>query len=562
MPTTEFCEMKRAWIQLQWEAKYWRAQHTKAVAREKILKAKIFELEETLSRQEEQIKELREQLYKTIEGQKVQINHRDKLIEELRSQNAWLKRRLFGRQTEQSKSDKDEQDIFISSDSSQKERRPRGQQRGADGHGRRRRKDLPTIEVVHDLKEDQKYCPVCGLPFCLFPITQDSEDIHYEVRIVRRIHKRKSYMPTCQCGVTPGIVTAQAPAKLIPKGMFSVDFWVHILSEKFLFQRPMSRILQTLTMEGLDISQGTITGGLERIKDMVYPLYTRILERSRSSKHWHMDETRWMMFVSVEGKIGYRWWLWVVVTKDTVVYILDPSRSSQVPREHLGENPKGIISVDRYSAYKALASDNLVLSFCWGHVRRDFVRIHDTSKKLQTWAKGWIDRINQLFYLNNKRLEVLTDKDKFQAADKILRKELNSFRQTYLNELKSNDLHSISRKTLESLRKHWRGLLIFVEHPEVPMDNNISERKLREPALGRKNYYGCGALWSGDLTAGLFTIFQTARLNHTHPKKFLKAYLQECAQTRGKPPGNIDDFLPWNLSDEQKTNWKYPEDTS
>lgn len=73
--------------------------------------------------------------------------------------------------------------------------------------------------------------------------------------------------------------------------MFSIDFWVHILAEKFLFQRPMSRILQTLTMEDFYISQGTITGGLEKIKNMVYPLYTKILERSRSAKHWHMDET-------------------------------------------------------------------------------------------------------------------------------------------------------------------------------------------------------------------------------------------------------------------------------
>src|SRR3989338_7760964 len=112
-----------------------------------------------------------------------------------------------------------------------------------------------------------------------------------------------------------GISLALPPARLIPKGMFSIGFWVHILAEKFLFQRPLSRILQTLSLEGLDISPGTITGGLEKIKDMVYPLYTRILERSRKAKHWHMDETRWMIFITTDGKTGYRWWLWVVVTK-------------------------------------------------------------------------------------------------------------------------------------------------------------------------------------------------------------------------------------------------------
>ncbi len=44
---------------------------------------------------------------------------------------------------------------------------------------------------------------------------------------------------------------------------------------------------------------------------------------------------------------------------------------------------------------------------------------------------------------------------------------------------------------------------------------------------------------------------------HLHPKKFLKAYLEACAENRGKPPDNIDNFLPWNLSEEQKSAWKY-----
>jgi transposase len=565
MPTEEFSETKQAWIELKQQANFWQTQHTKAVGREKVLKAKVRELELTLGCQETQIKELRGQFNKTIDEQNIKIQELGQTVEDLKAQNAWLKQRLFGRQTEQSqdsqeKEDSDEQDHPSLPENPHAAKRPRGQQPGTPGHGRKRRSSIPAVEVVHDLKEHEKYCPVCGLSFCPFPATKDSEDIHYEMRVVRRIHKRKRYLPTCQCAVVPGIITAQAPAKLIPKGMFSVDFWVHILAEKFLFQRPMSRILQTLAMEGLDISQGTITGGLAKIKDMVYPLYTKILEKSRIANHWHMDETRWMMFVIVDGKTGYRWWLWVVVTKDTVVYLLDPSRSSQVPKDHLGDNPKGIISADRYSAYKALASKSLKLSFCWGHVRRDYVRIHDTRKRLRPWAQEWIDRINQLFHLNDQRLEVLSDKNRFQAADQLLRKALKTFRRTYLKELKSDNLHSIARKALKSLRTHWPGLLIFLDHPEIPMDNNLSERQLREPGLGRKNYYGCGSLWSGDLTAALFTIFQTARLNHIHPKQFLKAYLEASAQNQGKPPDNINDFLPWNLSDDQKSNWQYPKD--
>ena len=554
-------ETKEDWIQLRWESHFYKTQHRKALEREQVLKAKVRELELTIDRQEIQIKELIAGFQKTIAEQNNKIDRLTKRVEELTAQNIWLKQRLFGRQSEQgggSPGSLDVEDAVIAIDVVSHAKRSRGQQVGTPGHGRKKRENLPTVEILHDLKEHEKTCPVCGLGFEQLPMTSDSEDIHFEVHVIRRVHKRKSYIPTCRCGIVTGIVTATPVPKLIPKGMFSVELWAHILTEKFLFQRPMSRLLQVLALQGLRVSQGTITGGLQKIKDLVYPLYTRILERNRSADHWHMDETRWLMFASVEGKIGYRWWLWVAVTKDAVVYLLDPSRSSSVPQEYLGKNPKGILSVDRYSAYKAIASEDLNLSFCWGHVRRDYTRIHDTHSRLRTWAQGWIDRINLLFHLNNNRLDVLNDKKKFRAADKILRQEISRFQDAYVKELALPELHPVACKALESLRNHWDGLLIFVDHPEIPMDNNLSERMLREAALGRKNYYGSGALWSGDLTAALFSIFQTARRNGLDPVKYLTAYLHAVADNHGKVPSDIDRFLPWNLSEDQKAAWKPP----
>ena len=125
-------------------------------------------------------------------------------------------------------------------------------------------------------------------------------------------------------------------------------------------------------------------------------------------------------------------------------------------------------------------------------------------------------------------------------------------------ELADPQLHKVARKKLESLREHWQGCILFVEHPEIPMDNNESERRLREPVLGRKNYYGSGSLWSGTLTAILFTIFQTLLKNNIDPQKWLLSYFDACAQNGGCCPENIDAFLPWNLSQQQKEIWHYP----
>ena len=90
--------------------------------------------------------------------------------------------------------------------------------------------------------------------------------------------------------------------------------------------------------------------------------------------------------------------------------------------------------------------------------------------------------------------------------------------QHYRTELAAASLHEPCRKVLTSLHEHWSGLTLFVDDPRIPMDNNLSERRLRGPALGRKNYYGSGALWSGRLAAMLFSILATLKLWQINPR--------------------------------------------
>ena len=122
-------------------------------------------------------------------------------------------------------------------------------------------------------------------------------------------------------------------------------------------------------------------------------------------------------------------------------------------------------------------------------------------------------------------------------------------------ELAAPDLHPVPRKVLESLGNHWTGLTVFVEHPEVPMDNNTAERSERGPVVGRKNYYGSGSLWSGRLAAMMFSLFQTLCLWGLNPRLWLTAYLEACAQAGGRAIEDVDRFLPWNLSPEQRRAW-------
>ena len=94
----------------------------------------------------------------------------------------------------------------------------------------------------------------------------------------------------------------------------------------------------------------------------------------------------------------------------------------------------------------------------------------------------------------------------------------------------------------------------------MPMDNNASERTLRIAALCRKNYYGSGCEWSGKLAVWMFSIVATLKKHRLESRKWLTAYLQACAEAGGKAPEDVDKWLPWNLSAQQKRDLAQQED--
>lgn len=63
------------------------------------------------------------------------------------------------------------------------------------------------------------------------------------------------------------------------------------------------------------------------------------------------------------------------------------------------------------------------------------------------------------------------------------------------------DLPSPARKAVKSLGKHWDGLTLFQGRPEIPLDNNATERDLRRQVVGRKNFQGAGSLRSANLAS-------------------------------------------------------------
>lgn len=479
-----------------------------------------------------------------------------------------LQNRLFGKKSEKQGSAKSEKGDSSTS------KRNRGQQPGRSGHGRTPRLDLPVVSEVHDLPEDKKQCSTCCLPYLPKPgLDEHNEFIEVEVKA----HTRRIYRPTyvrnpgCHCPGTPAVITLPPPSRLIPRSPYQVSFWVEVLLSKYRYAQPTHRYLQDLSDRALPVSPGTVAGGLQAIAPLFEPIMEGLYQKQMTETLFHNDETRWEVFVELADKVGTRWYLWVTRSQSVVFFVLDPSRSAAVPGAHFAglQNEQVIIVCDRYSAYKKLArlSDAILLAFCWAHVRRDFLNAGRSYKELEAWALEWKRRIAALYHHNRLRLahwdsERLLDqqtevfKQHHQTVQALLLEiHQEATRLTGEEDSLDEQTRSLSksarnqqRKVCQSLLDHWPGLTLFVDNPQVPLDNNLAENTIRGPVNGRKNYYGSGSLWSAQLAAALFSIFKTLELWGINPRHWLSVYLCACADNGGKAPTDITPYLPWEMN--------------
>ena len=441
--------------------------------------------------------------------------------------------------------DTPEKDADLSPKKSPKNKRKRGGQPGHKGHGRKIPQNVPIEYRFIEVPEEERFCTICDQEGEEVSLTEDSHELDADIQIKLVVTKRKRIKFNCDCKEAGGrFVTAPKPLRAIPKSKFSHNLLSLFIVLKYLFAIPVNRILELFTLQGVQISAGSITGALAKCYLLFQPLYQELAKASQQETQWNADETSWMSFIRRSGKNNYLTWMWCFISAKVALYIWDPSRSSKVPLNHLGKLAEGFIIADRYGAYKKLLRlvPGLTVAFCWVHYRRDFIRAALGDKTLEPWAEKWQTYIGEIFHLNKARIED-------PSLQKELEKAIEKMKKTIDSELTDPTLTTAQEKVLKSAKKHWAGLTVFVANPQVPMDNNLAERKLRVAALGRKNYYGTHADWSSHFTAICMTLLQTARLHGLNPQAYLRYYLDGCAQSGGAP-ADLTPYLPWNVNPE------------
>ena len=225
-----------------------------------------------------------------------------------------------------------------------------------------------------------------------------------------------------------------------------------------------------------------------------------------------------------------RWQVWALSAPDAVVYQLHPSRSADAA-EQLFQDFSGIVMCDGYSAYQALAKrrHDFKLAHCWAHARRKFVEIEESFPKQ---AEQALELIRDLYRIEHG----LQDKTPDERLSIRQQRAGPVVQQIHRWALEQRALpQSPLGKAIAYLGKHWDGLRVFLSDPDVPLDNNQTERAMRSVVLGRKNHFGSRSERGTKVAAMMYSLVETAKINRVDPELYLKLAALEAIGGRPIP---------------------------
>ena len=205
----------------------------------------------------------------------------------------------------------------------------------------------------------------------------------------------------------------------------------------------------------------------------------------------------------------------------------------------------------------------MTLAFCWVHQRRDFIECAAGQVGLTQWCRGWIERIASIYRLNDARLKhydpgIERQTPAFDAAQGALNEALDALFAHAERELAALPDKAREGKALRSLVNHREGLSVFIDRPQVPLDNNLAERVLRGPVIGRRLSFGSDSENGARFTAMMYSVIGALSLNGIEVLRWLEAWLETCANNGGKPPHDLSPWLPWSMSEERRRSFTAP----
>lgn len=88
----------------------------------------------------------------------------------------------------------------------------------------------------------------------------------------------------------------------------------------------------------------------------------------------------------------------------------------------------------------------------------------------------------------------------------------------------------------------WQALCRYTEDGRLTIDNNVSERRLRDQAIGRKNWMFLGSAEAGPRAAVICTILAGAKRHRLEPWAYLRDVIMQLSVDAS--PESLTRLLP------------------
>jgi len=377
----------------------------------------------------------------------------------------------------------------------------------------------PTPERI-DRRESHrlKTCPDCGgrLTQCRRTRTRHVEDIPDDVRTEVTEHTlHRDWCPACRKSVEPKVPDA-LPGSLLGHRVTVLSGWLHYGLGNTLSQIAdvFRHHLQT------KITPGGFLAQWFRLQEVLYPWYEQLQREALASAVLHADETGWR----VKGKT---WWLWCFSSTDLTYYLINRCRGGPALREFFIEEFEGVLVADFWAAYNAVAAG--ARQKCLVHLLRELKHVEKYHRPGADWAD-----------FARKLRRLMGDAVRLWKRDAVPPDEFHSKRtrlDARLAELIAapwEERHA--RRLVKRLRRHRDELFTFLDHDNVPFDNNHAERAIRPAVIIRKNSYANRSEKGADAQAVLMSIYRTLKQRGYDPLTTIVSALRTYSTTGKLPP--------------------------
>ena len=419
--------------------------------------------------------------------------------------------------------------------------------------------DLPRIDIIHDLSEDEKQCG-CGAR--LSRIGEDiSEKLDYvpaQIRVERHI-RYKYACKNCE-GVEddgPTVRIAPPPVQLIPKSNATAGLLAHIAVTKFADAMPLYRQEKIFNRLGIDLSRAVMAGWMVQAARRCDGLTDLLQDEIRGGPLINIDETPLQVLNEAGRANTTKSYMWVYrggsPDHPVLLYQYHPTRSGKTALEFLSDY-QGYIQTDDYAGYDHLGRQaGIVHLGCWAHARRKFVKVVQVRKKHRSKRanpKGLADEaleyIGQLYQVEKEARQRELDSTRIY----LLRQEkskpiLESFKDWLTTNQPLTPPRGLLGQAIRYALSNWNKLIIYIEDGRLRPDNNLVENAIRPFVVGRKNWLFAGSPDGARASAAFFSLIETARANGLEPYGYLRHIFKKLLFVQTEQ--DVKDLLPYNI---------------